>query len=77
MQKFAFSLSLFPHFFALVALNFFLSVVIHLNQALFQQERVFMNSTGGGEARFALKFSGQSWMISITFISLQILYATC
>ena len=74
IQKFAFSLSLFPHLFALVALNFFLSVVIH--QALFQQERVFMKSTGGSEARFELKFSGQSGMICIIFISLQILYAT-
>ena len=26
-----------------------------------------MKSTGGGEARFALKFSGQSCMISITY----------
>ena len=40
-----------------------------------------MESTGGSEARLALKFSGQSGMICITFISLQntviiILYAT-
>ena len=35
-----------------------------------------MKSTGGSEARFALKFSGQSGMICITFISLEILYAT-
>ena len=27
-----------------------------------------MKSTGGSEARFALKFSGQSCMISITFL---------
>ena len=35
-----------------------------------------MKSTGDKEARLALKFSGQSGMISITFISGQILYAT-
>ena len=34
-----------------------------------------MKSTGGSEARFELKFSGQSGMICITFISQQILYA--